>query len=272
MPGTLVTFHAHPDDESIATGGVMAKAAAEGHRVVLVVATGGEVGEVNDGVLEPGEALADRRRLETHRAAEILGVARVEFLGYRDSGMAGTADNDAPGSFWTADLDAAAERLAAILREERAEALTVYDDRGGYEHPDHIQVHRVGVRAGELAGTPRVYESVMNRDEIARMLAEHRPDLEAAGLWPPPGIGESGEIVIGVPEALITTAVDVADFVDKKRSALAAHASQVDESSFFLAMTPEAFRESFGVEWFVHRGAPRGLTEHSLFGPEESRR
>ena len=115
MPYTLVTFHAHPDDEAIATGGIMARAAAEGHRVVLVVATRGELGEVDDGFLDPGETLAERRVVETGRAAEALGVARVEFLGYTDSGMDGEPTNDAQGSFWSADLDEAAGRLAAIL-------------------------------------------------------------------------------------------------------------------------------------------------------------
>src|SRR3954469_7173644 len=115
---TLVCFHAHPDDECIATGGVMAKAAKEGHRVVLVTATRGEHGEVAEGFLEPGEALWERRVRETEAAAEILGVSRVEFLGYVDSGMIGTSTNDAPESFWQADIDEAAERLAKILREE----------------------------------------------------------------------------------------------------------------------------------------------------------
>src|SRR5262249_6986135 len=156
---TLVTFHAHPDDEAIATGGVMARAAADGHRVVLVVATAGELGEVAEGVLSDGENLASRRKAEQERAAEILGVARVAYLGYHDSGMAGEPTNDAPGAFAAAPVDEAAARLAAILSEEDAEVLTVYDDNGGYGHPDHIQVHRVGVRAAELAGTPRVYES-----------------------------------------------------------------------------------------------------------------
>jgi LmbE family N-acetylglucosaminyl deacetylase len=144
---TLVAFHAHPDDECIATGGVMAKAAEEGHRVVLVVATRGEHGEVADGFLADGETLAERRVQETHASAAALGVHRVEFLGYVDSGMMGTPENDLPGSFWTADVDEAAERLAAILREEGADVLTCYDEIGGYGHPDHIQVHRVGLRA-----------------------------------------------------------------------------------------------------------------------------
>jgi LmbE family N-acetylglucosaminyl deacetylase len=127
---TLVTFHAHPDDECISTAGVMRKAADEGHRVVLVVATRGENGEVADGFLAEGEQLWQRRVVETQASADILGVQRVEFLGYVDSGMMGTPTNDAPGSFWTASVDEAAAKLAAILREENADALTCYDDNG----------------------------------------------------------------------------------------------------------------------------------------------
>src|SRR3954449_5431236 len=171
---TLVSFHAHPDDDCIATGGVMAKAAAEGHRVVLVVATKGENGEVAADFLADGEALWQRRVEETLAAAKVLGVARTEFLGYVDLGMMGTPENDAPDSFWQADVDEAAERLAAILREEHADVITVYDDYGNYGHPDHIQVHRVGVRAAELAGTPDVYEMTMNRTEMMRMLEAAR--------------------------------------------------------------------------------------------------
>jgi len=105
---TLVTFHAHPDDEAIGTGGVMAKAADDGHRVVLVVATRGEHGEVEEGFLESGEELWRRRDQETRACAEILGVARVEFLDYVDSGMIGTPENDLPGCFWQADVEEAA--------------------------------------------------------------------------------------------------------------------------------------------------------------------
>src|SRR5947209_9187229 len=165
---TLVSFHAHPDDEAIPTAGTLAKAAKDGHRVVLVFGTKGEHGEVEDGFLEAGESLAERRVQETHRSAEILGVSRVEFLGYVDSGMMGTPENDAPGSFWQADIEEAAGKLAAILREEKADVLTTYDDHGTYGHPDHIQVHRVGVRAGDQAGTPRVFEATANREEILR--------------------------------------------------------------------------------------------------------
>src|SRR3954465_5099541 len=183
---TLVCFHAHPDDEAVATAGTMAKAAADGHRVVLVVATRGEHGEVEDGFLSSGEELWQRRGQETAAGGEILGVARHEFLGYRDSGMMGTPENDAPDAFWQADVDEAAERLARILREEQADVLTVYDDHGNYGHPDHIQVHRVGVRAAERAGIKQVYEATMNRDDLRRLMEMAREnDLE------PPG-GEEG--------------------------------------------------------------------------------
>ena len=167
---TLVTFHAHPDDEAIGTGGVMAKAAADGHRVVLVVGTRGEQGEPVPGVLDEGEALWERRVVETHKSAEILGASRVEFLGYEDSGMIGEPTNDNPLCFWQADLDEAAERLAKILREESADVLTIYDHHGGYGHPDHIQVHRVGKRAAELAGIKHVFQGTMNRTRILAMM------------------------------------------------------------------------------------------------------
>jgi LmbE family N-acetylglucosaminyl deacetylase len=153
---TLVCFHAHPDDESIATGGVMAKYAAEGHRVVLVVATGGEHGEVPPD-LAPGETLAQRRWAETEQSAAVLGLAAVYWLGYEDSGMHGWEQNGNPASFNNADVDEAAGRLAEILRAEGADVLTAYDEHGNYGHPDHIAVHRVGHRAAQLAGATEVY-------------------------------------------------------------------------------------------------------------------
>lgn len=259
---TLVTFHAHPDDEAIATGGVMAHAAAAGHRVVLVVATRGELGEVPDGFLRPGEALWERRVAETERAAAILGVARVEFLGYHDSGMAGEPTVDAPGSFWSADVDEAAQRVARLLAEERADVLTVYDDHGNYGHPDHVQVHRVGVRAAELAATPHVFEATMNRDYLQALMRERGAQL---GADVPDAPDDEFLETFGTPEALLTTRVDVNEFVETKRAAMAAHASQIAESSFFLAMPDEAFRLTFGLEWFVRRGAEPGLRESSLF-------
>ena len=252
---TLVCFHAHPDDESIATGGLMAKAKSEGHRVVLVVATKGEHGEIQPGVLGEGEALGDRRVDEVADAAEVLGIDRVAFLGYVDSGMMGEPENDLPGSFWTADVDEAADRLATILREEDVDVLTVYDHHGGYGHPDHIQVHRVGHRAAEAATVGRVFESTMDRDFILEGMreAKERGELPEDFEIPDEANAES----FGSPSHLITHEVDVRPFVETKRQALAVHASQVGPDSFFLSMPDEAFAQAFGKECFIDPRSPR---------------
>ena len=244
---TLVSFHAHPDDECIVAGGVMRKAFEEGHRVVLVVATRGEVGEVPDGFLDEGEELWQRRVEETHASAEVLGAKRVEFLGYTDSGMMGEPRNDEPGTFWQADVEEAAQRLADILREEQAEVLTIYDDNGGYGHPDHIQVHRVGVRAAELAGTPRVYQGTSNRDEFlrnieeavreGRMKAEDLPDFEDGQEF-------------GKPEAELTARVDAGEFAEAKMRAMKAHATQITVDGPFFALSNNLGNEVWGVEFF----------------------
>ncbi len=262
--GTLVCFHAHPDDESITTAGSMAAAAAAGHRVVLVVATLGEEGEVEEGFLADGESLAERREAETRASAQILGASRVEFLGYRDSGMAGTPTNEHPEAFCRADLEEAAERLAGILREEAADVVTIYDENGVYGHPDHVQVHRVGVRATELAGTPRVLESTVNRDYLRDLRRQSEEAGVEAGRVDAPDVDE---MQLGLPAECITTRVDVTAHVDRKRASMRAHASQISEQSFFLAMPDEVFRASFGYEWYVRRGVevPVAAFEETVF-------
>jgi LmbE family N-acetylglucosaminyl deacetylase len=261
--GTLVCFHAHPDDESISTGGTIARAVAEGHRVVLVVATNGDHGEVPDD-LAPGETLVDRRRAETQASAEVLGVHRVVWLGYADSGMTGWPQNEFEGSFFQAPLDEAAERLAAILRDVDADVLTTYDSHGGYGHPDHIQVHRVGARAAELVGLDAVYQSTMNRDAMRRtmeqageVLAEIEELDESTREMLEERRGRADSDEFGSPEALITHAIDVTSVLDQKRQAMVAHASQIGPDSFFLAMPDDAFAGAFGTEWFIGPGPGR---------------
>ena len=260
---TLVCFHAHPDDEAIATGGTIAKAAAAGHRVVLVLATRGEEGEQIPGVVPDGEKLGAWRERETRDSAALLGCHRVVFLGYRDSGMAGTPENDAPESFWQADVSEAAGRLAQVLSDERAGVLTIYDTHGVYGHPDHVAVHRVGTRAAELAGTPRVYWATMNRDRIREM-------VEAAARAGTPIDAERTERTdsedFGLPDADITHAVDVTDVIDLKRAAMAVHASQIGPDSFFLKLGTADFASAFGTEWFVRPGHRRnGPQQPDLF-------
>jgi LmbE family N-acetylglucosaminyl deacetylase len=265
---TLVCFHAHPDDEASLTGGSMARAAAEGHRVVLVVATDGRLGEA-PGDLAPGETLIDRRRAETERSLAVLGGHRVVWLGYGDSGMTGWPQNHEPGAFAQADLDEAAERLADVLREERAEVLTTYDWHGNYGHPDHVMVHRVGHRAAELAGTPHVFEATMNRDHLRRLVAEAAAAGEPMGgpdepEFDPDGPADDGN-PFGMPEADITHLVDVSGYLDRKREALACHASQVTDIGFFLQMAPDAFAATFGQEYYIGKGAPPGMQPGWLF-------
>lgn len=252
---TLVCFHAHPDDETTSTGGTMAKAAAAGHRVVLVTATRGEQGEPVPGVLAEGEALGSRRVEELHRSAEILGAERVELLGYEDSGMMGEPSNENPACFWQADVEEAAERLSAILRDVDVDVLTIYDDHGNYGHPDHIQIHRVGSRAAQMLGLEHVFEATMNRDAILRSIRERSDLLEGLDESERPQIDENTDM--GSPEAIITHALDIAEFVGTKRDAMRAHASQIADTNFFLAMPEEAFAQAFGTEWFIAHGKSR---------------
>ncbi|MEO6652291.1 MAG: PIG-L family deacetylase [Ilumatobacteraceae bacterium] len=271
---TLLCFHAHPDDEAIATGGTMARAHAEGHRVVLVVATDGAHGEVPSDLADD-ETLADRRRRETEGSAEALGIDRVEYLGYRDSGMTGWDANQDADAFCGADVDEAAGRLADLVRDEQVDVLTIYDWHGGYGHPDHVQVHRVGVRAAEIVAGDlphlRVMESTMNRDEMRRGVESARSmGVDDFGAdddgepFDPDGPMDDGN-PMGTPEAELTLAVDVTGYLAQKRAALRAHASQVSDQSFFLQMPDEMFAQAFGREWFIEHDRPVGIREGWVF-------
>ena len=242
----LVFFHAHPDDEAISTGGVMALASDEGHHVTLVVATRGEMGEPVEGVLDEGELLGDRRERELRTSAEILGVHTAEFLGYRDSGMIGEPSNDDPTCFWQADLEEAAGRLAEILKRDNADMLIGYDPHGVYGHPDHVKVHLVGARAAELAGVERVLWATANRTMIQRAAED--------GAFGEDELNEDERVdrsQFGMPEDELTHAIDVRGALDRKRASLMAHASQINDDSFFLAMPDDQFAMAFGTEWLV---------------------
>lgn len=258
--GTIISFHAHPDDEAIGTGGTLSRAVDGGHRVVLVFATRGEHGEPVPGVLGEGEQLALRRTAEVYESARIIGAQRVEFLGYTDSGMIGDPNNDAPWCFWQADVERAARRLAEILDDERPDVLTIYDEDGGYGHPDHIQVHRVGMRAAELVAVPVVAQGTMNRDLIQRAMAMAKemgldvPDPTEA-TEPPDDLvaaeGVTAAVTFGKPEAELTHVVDTSAVTERKRASMRAHASQIGEDHFMATMPDEVFSYVFGPEWFI---------------------
>ena len=244
----MVAFHAHPDDESLAMGGTLARASAEGHRVVVVVATNGDHGETPAN-LSPGETTADCRKREMQASCDVLGVHRLVWLGYDDSGMTGWEQNKAPNAFINANTEVAAQKLAAILVEENVDVFTTYDWHGNYGHPDHIKVHQVGHRAAEIANVTNVYEMTMNRDHWKRLM-EFAPEGEK---YDPDEPADDGN-PMGEPEANISHRVDVAKYCDVKRKAIACHASQVTDTSFLGNLTPEMFHMSFGMEWFIKVG------------------
>ena len=259
---TLLLVHAHPDDEAIMTGGVIQKAHAEGHRVVLVTSTRGEVGEIhNMDEAENRPKLGEVRTAELAAATRILGVDRQAFLDYRDSGMAGTGDNENPDSFHQAPVDQAAERLAAILREERPDVVVTYDPTGTYFHPDHIKAHQATTAALDLlkkeGWEPRkFYWHAFPRSGLQEWAElSRRPD--APEMAEPPSFPPN----MGVPDEEITTVVDVRPYVDGKIAAFRAHLSQNGPEAFFLSTPKELVDRAFGEEHYVlargELGAPR---------------
>lgn len=248
---TVVAFHAHPDDEVLLTGGTIARLAAEGHRVIIVVACDGDVWAGPD----------QGRRLEELRAsAAILGADKAVHLGYADSGHGPVLFEDPPGRtrFARADVGEAAEKLAALLTEQQADLLLSYDPQGGYGHRDHVRVHQVGARAAELAGV-RVVEATVPRELAARfarllllfrLVSRHRV-AEMRGY--------------GMPRSAITHRVNVRRYAAQKRAALAAHRTPLSGrgrgNSLFrvLVRSPlPVFRIACGTEWFVEPGGRTG--------------
>ncbi len=275
-----MAVHAHPDDECIGTGGILARYGAEGVRTVLVTCTDGAVGEISDAALATPENLAGVRARELDESVRILGIQRLVKLGYRDSGMQGTADNDNPASFHRADFDAAVARVVGLMREERPDVVVTYDENGGYGHPDHIRAHQVAVAAFEAAGDAgrfpeagaawspaKLYYAVIPRSGFKRF-AEL---LREAGIEAPFSAeseeGGAAEPTFGVSDERVTTLVDVREYIDTKRSALAAHATQMGQEQFFMRLPPPLFKEIFGRETFQRMSGPTGNTtpEDDLF-------
>ncbi len=262
MSPTIVAFHAHPDDEALLTAGTMARAAAQGHRVVLVLATDGGAGLAADELRDDG-GLGARRLQEARRSSAALGVARVEWLGYADSGSGAEPEPDVPGAtrFCRAPLEEAAERLAAILRTERADLLLSYDASGGYGHRDHKRVHVVGARAAEIARTPRVLEATVPRDTVVRAVRA----LGRVYRFPQEFDPTSFERAFSA-RSEITHRINVRRYAGAKRAAMRAHASQATGGGAasagsggqtgdrtleaFLRVPRPVYDFVFGREWF----------------------
>lgn len=278
----LLLVHAHPDDESIGTGAVMAKYADEGAGVTLVTCTLGEEGEILISGLahlaaDQEDRLGEHRRIELAEAMQALGVTDWRLLGgpgrFRDSGMVGTPSNERPEAFARADLLEAATELVAVIREVRPQVLVTYDDFGGYGHPDHIQAHRVAMYAvtlaeaasfrpdlGEAWTIDKVYWGAFPREVVRRGIEMLRDAGETTGF----AAMDPDDIPFVIDDALVTTAVPAQDYLDRKMAALRAHATQVEVDGGFFALSNNLGSEALGVEYFrLVRGAPAGPLDDS---------
>jgi N-acetyl-1-D-myo-inositol-2-amino-2-deoxy-alpha-D-glucopyranoside deacetylase len=258
--------HAHPDDEAIGTGATMARYAAAGAHVTLVTCTLGEEGEIHVPAL--AELAADRAdQLGGYRIAELdaacaaLGVTDHRFLGgagrYRDSGMMGLPTNDRPRAFWRADLDEAAGHLVEIMREVRPQVLVTYDENGFYGHPDHIQAHRVAMRATELAGDAapsKVYWTAVPRSVIEAGMKAFGESSDN----PFADIQEVDDLPFGTPDEDIAARIDAHDFADAKVAAMRAHATQIPPTSWLFSVAGNFGAEFMGVEFYRLAAGAKG--------------
>jgi len=265
----MLLVHAHPDDETINNGATMARYVAEGAHVTLLTCTLGEEGEVL--VPELAQLAADQadqlggyRISELREAMAALGVTDWRFLGgagrYRDSGMMGTAPNDKPRAFWNADLDEAADHAVAVVRELRPQVVVTYDENGGYGHPDHIQAHRVAMRAVELAAdathrpdlgpawdVPKVYWCCMPRSVMKRGIEAMAALGEAS---PFEGLGDIDEVPFAVPDELVSAAVDGRAHSAAKDAAMRSHPTQITVDGPFFALSNNLGLEVMGTEYY----------------------
>jgi N-acetyl-1-D-myo-inositol-2-amino-2-deoxy-alpha-D-glucopyranoside deacetylase len=273
-PRRLLLVHAHPDDETIGNGVTMARYAATGAQITLVTCTLGEEGEVLVPELahlaaDRDDALGEHRIGELATAMEALGVTDHRFLGgpgrYRDSGMMGLPTNERPDCFWQADLDEAAMMLVAVVREVRPQVLVTYDENGGYGHPDHIQAHRVAMRAAELAADPavpggepweipKVYWNAMPDSVIRAGIRRLRESGDATTFKE---FDPEDDIPFAVPDDVVTTCVDGTAYVDAKMAAMRAHATQITVDGPFFALSNNLGQTIWATEHYrLVRGRP----------------
>jgi N-acetyl-1-D-myo-inositol-2-amino-2-deoxy-alpha-D-glucopyranoside deacetylase len=266
----LLLVHAHPDDETIGTGAIMAKYAADNVLVTLITCTLGEEGEI----LVPGlehlaadkdDGLGQHRIGELAAAMEALGVTDHRFLGgpgrWRDSGMMDTPANERPDCFWRADFDEATREAVAVMREVRPQVVVTYDEIGGYGHPDHIQAHRVAVAAFDKSGDPsyapelgepwqptKLYYTALPKSMLQLGIDALRAtgDTEFFG-----GVDSAEDLPFGVPDEQVTTEIDARDYLDAKTAAMRAHKTQIAVDGPFFALSNNIGQKTFGTEFFT---------------------
>jgi len=269
---TLLAVHAHPDDESISTGGILAKYSAKGLRTVLAYGTGGEAGDILNPEFvapKPGLDIKEIRAIELAAAVKVLAVGAVYFLGYRDSGMAGSPDNDHPHAFAQADIREATARLVEIIRRVRPHVMVTYNEKGTYLHPDHIMANRVTLRAFQASGDAqfesgealepwqpaKLYYTAIPLERIRRMYRIVKDRGEEPGFEPE---------VLGTPEDKISTVVDVREYLSQKLAALDCHQSQMNPNSIMRRMPEEWRLKVMGYEHFeCVQGCPAADTKET---------
>jgi N-acetyl-1-D-myo-inositol-2-amino-2-deoxy-alpha-D-glucopyranoside deacetylase len=255
----LLAAFAHPDDEAFGTGGTLARYAATGGQVALICATMGEVGEISDSSLATPETLPQVRAEELRCAAQILGVSELVFLGYRDSGMAGTPANNDPRAFANVSETEVVGRLVGLIRRWRPQVVVTFDPEGGYGHPDHIAIHRHTVTAFHAAADPARYPSQDPSWQPARLFytviprslfrTMHR-QLEAMGRDDGP-FAEADLDNIGWPDDEIHLSLDVSESMEAKWAALTCHKTQFGPQNPFRQLPREQARELMSREHFI---------------------
>lgn len=259
---TLMIVHAHPDDECIGTGGVLARYADEGARTVLVTCTLGEEGEIVVPEMDTPEnhaRLAEIRYEELKAAADILRISDLEILPYRDSGMMGRPSNAHPECFWQADLDEATGRLVRLVRQYRPHVLISYNEEGGYGHPDHINAHKITVAAFDAAGDSARYpDAGAPWAPLKLYYISYRRALwlKAWGIMrerglPTPMDDPNFDVSRYVDDPRTTTTVEIGRYLPQKLSALVAHRTQIKPDWFWLAIPDDIRNELFNCEHFI---------------------
>jgi N-acetyl-1-D-myo-inositol-2-amino-2-deoxy-alpha-D-glucopyranoside deacetylase len=262
----LLLVHAHPDDESINNGATMAAYVARGAQVTLVTCTRGEEGEILVPDLahlasDKEDRLGLHRELELAAAMKELGVTDFRFLGapsklYRDSGMIGTPQNNRSDVFWNADLDEAARILVQVILEVRPHVLITYDENGGYGHPDHIQAHRVAMRAADLARESgwEIQKIYWNTIPIS-VIEEGIKAMQGTGV-DFFGVEKAEDFPFAAPDHLVTTVFNGDEFVSKKMAAMKAHPTQISVDGPFFALSDNLGFKVWGREFYrLVRGA-----------------
>jgi LmbE family N-acetylglucosaminyl deacetylase len=267
---TLMVVHAHPDDEASSTGGVLAGYADQGVRTVVVTCTNGEFGDA-PGQIKPGDdghdeqAVAQLRLAELRESCKILGVSQLELLGYHDSGMPDWEYKNRPDAFCNIPLTEVSDRIGTLIEAYQPQVVISYDDKGMYQHPDHVHAAQAAAAAAKRTGIPAKYYQIAMRPSSWRKVWEALRELGAEVPDPREFTAEQLQQAAEA-EARITTTVDIRPVLDRKREALLTHASQIQDS-WFSKLPPEIGEEVFGQETFIRvtdvTGAP--LPETDLF-------